>query len=51
MIRTHVYTAGEIDSAWSDEMNKRFVEWVRNDSGDLPMSKEQLEACLKERNF
>lgn len=51
MIKTHVYTAGEIDSAWSDEMNKRFVKWVRNYKGELPMTREQLEACLKERNF
>ena len=51
MIKTGVYTAGEIDSAWSEEMNKRFVKWVRHYDGDLPMTKDQLEACLKERNF
>lgn len=51
MIRKGIYTAGEIDSAWSDEMNARFVKWVRAYPGELPMSKEQLEACLKERNF
>lgn len=51
MIKKGVYTAGQIDSAWSDEMNKKFVKWVRNYPGKLPMSKEQLEKCLKERNF
>ena len=51
MITKGIYTAGQIDSAWSDEMNKRFVHWVRNYKGTLPMTKEQLEACLKERNF
>ena len=45
------YTAGQIDSVWSDEMNKAFVSWVRNYPGKLPMSEKQLEACLKERNF
>jgi len=51
MISKGIYTAGQIDSAWSDEMNKRFVKWVHNYNGELPMTKEQLEACLKERNF
>lgn len=51
MIKKGIYTAGQIDSAWGDEMNKRFVKWVRSYPGKLPMSKEQLEACLKERNF
>ena len=51
MIHKGIYTAGQIDSAWSDEMNRRFVKWVRSYPGKLPMSKEQLEACLKERNF
>lgn len=51
MIKKGVYTAGQIDSAWNDEMNKKFVKWVRNYPGQLPMSKEQLEKCLKERNF
>ena len=51
MIKEGSYTAGQIDSAWSDEMNKKFVKWVRNYPGKLPMSREQLEKCLKERNF
>lgn len=51
MIKTGIYTAGEIDSAWSEEMNRRFVNWLRNYKGTMPMSAEQLEACLKERNF
>lgn len=51
MISNKVYTAGQIDSAWDDEMNKRFVKWVRGYKGKLPMTREQLEQCLKERNF
>ena len=51
MISKKVYTAGQIDSAWNDEMNNRFVKWVRNYKGKLPMTREQLEQCLKERNF
>lgn len=51
MIHSGVYTAGQIDSAWSDEMNKRFGLWCRSYRGKLPMSREQLEKYLKERNF
>lgn len=51
MIKTGKYTAGQIDSMWDEKMNKEFVKWVRNYPGELPMSQDQLEACLKERNF
>lgn len=51
MIKKGIYTAGQIDSAWSDEMNKRFGDWVRSYKGKLPMSREQLEKYLKDRNF
>lgn len=51
MIRTGVYTAGEIDSAWNGEMNKRFAAWLRTYPGELPMSREELERYLEERNF
>ncbi|MBO7070702.1 MAG: hypothetical protein J6W09_05345 [Bacteroidales bacterium] len=51
MIHKGIYTAGQIDSEWSDEMNKRFGAWLQNYSGQLPMSREELEKYLKERNF
>lgn len=51
MIKKGVYTAGQIDSMWNKEMNDKFVNWVRHYPGKLPMSKEQLEKCLKDRNF
>ena len=51
MIRRGKYTAGQIDSAWGKEMNEEFKKWLRNYEGTMPMSKEQLEAYIKERNF
>lgn len=50
-IREHKYTAGEIDSVWSDEINKDFKNWVTNYNGKLPMSKEELNRYLEKRNF
>ena len=51
MIATGVYTAGQIDSAWNEAMNDRFIDWLRNYKGTLPMSSEQLEKYIKDRNF
>ena len=51
MIKKGVYTAGQIDSAWSEEMEKAFGKWLRSYKGELPMSRKELEKYLKDRNF
>ncbi|WP_394352987.1 RraA family protein [Cyclobacterium plantarum] len=49
-LREQKYTAGEIDSRWSDAIKEDFLNWL-NDKQDLPMSREELDAYLKERNW
>jgi regulator of RNase E activity RraA len=44
------YTAGEIDSKWSEPIVKDFLDWV-NKKTDLPMSREELNNFLKDRNW
>ena len=51
MIKKGIYTAGEIDSAWSKEMNEHFKQWLHTYEGELPMPREQLDKFLQERNF
>jgi hypothetical protein len=51
MIKKGIYTAGEIDSMWDKKMNDRFVQWLNEYPGELPMTKEQLQRYLDERNF
>jgi len=51
MLRTGVYTPGQIDGRWSDEIKATFLEWVEKNSDELPMSKEDLDAYLKERTW
>lgn len=51
MIDKGVYTAGEIDSMWDKKMNDRFVQWLNDYQGTLPMTKDELERYLKARNF
>lgn len=50
-LREKKYLAGQIDSEWSDEIKKDFLNWLNNYPGKLPMSKEELNNFLKERNY
>jgi regulator of RNase E activity RraA len=50
-LREKKYLAGQIDSQWSDEIKKDFLNWLNNYPGKLPMSKNELDNYLKERNY
>jgi len=50
-LREGKYKPGEIDSRWSDEIRKDFMNWLSNYPGKLPMSKQELDNYFKERNW
>jgi len=50
-LREKKYLAGQIDSEWSEEIRKDFLNWLNNYPGKLPMSKAELDNYLKERNY
>ncbi len=50
-LREKKYLAGEIDSEWSEEIKKDFLNWLNNYPGKLPMTKAELDKYMKERNF
>lgn len=50
-IKEKKYSAGEIDSVWSNEIKIDFRSWVNDYQGKLPMTKADLEKYLQERNF
>ncbi len=50
-LREKKYLAGEIDSAWTDEIKADFLNWLANYPGKLPMTKTELDNYLKERNW
>ena len=50
-LREKKYLAGQIDSEWTDDIKKDFLNWLDNYPGKLPMSKEELDKYLKERNY
>jgi len=45
------YLAGEIDSEWTEEIKKDFLNWLNNYPGKLPMTKAELDKYMKERNY
>lgn len=50
-LREQKYTAGQIDSRWSDEIEKDFSEWLRANIDKLPVSEDQIQELLKQRTW
>lgn len=45
------YTAGQIDTRWSDEIEKDFSRWLNEHINELPVGKAQIQEYLKERTW
>ncbi|SHJ26986.1 RraA family protein [Pseudozobellia thermophila] len=50
-LREQKYTPGQIDSRWSDEIEKDFSEWLNAHIDALPVPKEQIKELLKTRTW
>lgn len=50
-LREGRYTPGQIDTAWTDEIKKDFLQWLKDNPDKLPMTKEELDRFMKERNW
>lgn len=50
-LREQKYLAGQIDSEWSSEIKADFLNWLNHYPGKLPMTRAELDAYLKERNY
>ncbi len=50
-IKEGIYTAGQIDTRWSDEIEKDFSKWLNDHIDELPVAKEQIQEYLKERTW
>lgn len=51
MLKEGVYTPGQIDGRWSDEIKAAFLEWVDANPEGLPMTRKQLDNYLKDRTW
>lgn len=49
-LREQKYTPGQIDSRWSDDIKEDFLDWLKNKQ-DLPMSRQELEDFMRDRNW
>ncbi len=50
-LREGKYTPGEIDTQWTDEIKKDFLKWINENPGKLPMTREELDKFMKDRNW
>lgn len=50
-LRENKYLAGQIDSQWTDEIKKDFMDWLKKYSGKLPMTQKELDDYFKDRNW
>ena len=50
-LREQKYTPGQIDSRWSDEIEKDFSQWLNDHIDELPVPKEQIQELLKNRTW
>jgi regulator of RNase E activity RraA len=50
-LREQKYTPGQIDSRWSDEIEKDFSEWLNANIDKLPVPKDQILELLRQRTW
>lgn len=48
-LRAGTYTAGQIDGRWTEAIEADFTAWLRENIGNLPVAREQVEEILKRR--
>lgn len=51
MLREGVYTPGQIDGQWSDDIKEAFLKWVDSNPEKVPMSRAELDEYLKNRTW
>ncbi|MBT7866599.1 MAG: RraA family protein, partial [Opitutales bacterium] len=50
-LKAGIYTAGQIDDRWTDEIEKDFSQWLNNHIDELSVPREQIQELLKERTW
>ncbi|MCK4749333.1 MAG: hypothetical protein KAT15_19905, partial [Bacteroidales bacterium] len=51
MLKKGVYTPGQIDGRWTEDIKAAFLEWVDKNPEGLPMTREALDDYLKDRTW
>ncbi|GGH72655.1 regulator of RNase E activity RraA [Filimonas zeae] len=50
-LREGKYTAGQIDTRWTDEIEKDFSRWINDHISELPVPKATIQQFLKDRTW
>jgi len=50
-LREGKYTPGQIDTQWTDDIKKDFLKWLDENPGRLPMTRQELDKFMKDRNW
>lgn len=50
-LREGKYTPGQIDTQWTDEIKKDFLQWLDDNPTLLPMSRKELDEFMKKRTW
>ena len=50
-LREQVYTAGQIDTRWTPEIERDFSQWLRDHIDELPVPPEQIQKYLSTRTW
>jgi 4-hydroxy-4-methyl-2-oxoglutarate aldolase len=51
MLREGRFTPGQIDAQWSEEIKSAFLKWLDDNADKLPMSRQELDSFMKDRNW
>lgn len=50
-LREGTYTPGQIDTRWTEEIERDFYGWLEANIGDLPVPSSRIQEILEERNW
>jgi 4-hydroxy-4-methyl-2-oxoglutarate aldolase len=50
-LREGKYTPGQIDQAWTADIKADFMNWVKSNPSKMPMTSQQFDEMMKERNW
>jgi regulator of RNase E activity RraA len=50
-LKAGIYTPGQIDTAWTEDIKKDFLKWVKENPGLVPLTMEELENFMKGRTW
>lgn len=51
MLREGVFTPGQIDTKWTDEIKNGFLKWLDKNEDSLPMTRKELDEYMKGRTW